>query len=126
MSFGFESPSDDHHSLLIYFREDTDVPEREIVDHPIPISVRNPINPEDWLIDSVKALAIAQDNGLNKSMAKYDSETASLFLALEERRPIVPGALLQWRASYLDLGTLEGIDVMLDPQTGEVIEVERQ
>jgi hypothetical protein len=124
MSFGFESPSDDRHSVLIFFREDTDEPEVEIIDHPNPIAVRNPISSEDWPVDSVEALAISQANGGNEFVTKYDPEMTYLFLRLEERRPIVPGVGLRWRVSYSNLGTGEYIRVMLDPQTGEVIEVD--
>lgn len=126
MSFSFESPNDDRHSLLVSFKEDTDEPQVKIVDHPVPISVRNPISSEDWPVDSMKALAISQNNGGKEFLTKYDSEATHLFLSLEERRPIVPGAHLQWRVSYSNLGTGEYVRVMLDPQTGEVIEVERQ
>jgi hypothetical protein len=126
MSFSFESPNDDQQSLLIFFREDTDEPEVKIIHHPVPISVRNPITSEDWPVDSVKALAISQDNGGNEFLTKYDPEMAHLFLSLEERRPIVPEASLQWKASYSNLSTGEYVRVILDPQTGKVIEVEWQ
>jgi hypothetical protein len=125
MSFGFQSPNDDHHSLLIFFREDSDEPEVEIVYQEIPISVHNPINSEDWPVDSLKALAIAQGNGGDEFLAKHDPKTALMTLYLE-RLPKVPGARLQWRASFWDLATSEKVRIMLDPRTGEVIEVDRQ
>ncbi len=61
--FGFESPSDDRHSLLIIFQNDVDEPKVEHVYHEVAISARNPINIEDWSLDSTDVLAIAQDNG---------------------------------------------------------------
>jgi hypothetical protein len=123
VSFGFESPSDDRHSLLIFFREDSDEPELESVDHRTPISVRNPIGSEDWSVDSVEVLAIALDNGGSEFLTKHDPEMMNLYL---ERLPTVPGARLKWRASFWDWDTGELLDVEIDPKTGEVIEVERQ
>lgn len=125
MSFGFESPNDDHHGLLIFFSEDSDEPEVEIVYQEIPISVHNPISSEDWPVDSLKALAIAQGNGGDEFLAKHDPKTALMTLYLE-RLPKVPGARLLWRASFWDLVASEKVWVMLDPQTGEVVEVEWQ
>lgn len=123
MSFGFESPSDDRQSLLIFYREDSDKLEAEIVDHEIPIQVRNPVALEDWPVDSLKALEIAQDNGGNEFLAGHDPDLMTLYL---ERVQNVPGADLQWRVSFWDWSTQEILWVMLDPQTGQVIEVERQ
>jgi hypothetical protein len=123
VTFGFESPSDDRHSLLIFFREDSDEPQLERVEHRTPISVRNPISSEDWPVDSVKALAIALDNGGSEFLTKHDPEMMNLYL---ERLPTVPGARLKWRASFWDWSPDELIWIMIDPRTGDVIEVERQ
>jgi hypothetical protein len=123
--FGFESPSDDRHSLLITFQEGVDEPKVKNIYREIPISVHNPINSEDWPVDSLKALAIAQGNGGDEFLAKHDPKTALMTLYLE-RLPKVPGARLQWRASFWDLATSEKVRIMLDPRTGEVIEVDRQ
>ncbi len=120
MSFVFQSPSDDHNSLLIFFGEDADVLKEEISYREDPISVRYPINSEDWSLDSMNVLRIAQKNGGNEFLNKHDPETAVMSLYLE-RRPT--GAHPKWRASYLDLGDSERVDIDIDPQTGEVIEV---
>jgi hypothetical protein len=74
-------------------------------------------------VDSLEALAIALDHGGNEFLTQHDPDQMVLYL---ERQPTVPGARLKWRASFWDWSTDELLWVKIDPQTGEVIEVERQ
>ncbi len=124
--FSFESPTNDFQSLLIKFTEDLNEPKIQVVEHSNPISVRNPIELKDWPVNNIKALQVAQDNGGNEFLSKYDSETANLFIRLEERRPIMPGVLPRWRVSYANFDAGKGVDISIDPLTGEVIETKWQ
>jgi len=124
LSFYFESPSDDHHSLRVAFWEGSSVPETESIYHQFPIEVRNPIKSEDWPLDSVDVLPIIQENGGDEFLAEHDPELVNMTLHLE-RRPTVPGARLAWRGSYMDYWvTQDGLYIKLNPETGELIEVE--
>jgi len=121
--FGFDSPSDDRHSLMITFRSDLDEPEIEQVYFKMANAVHDRIDSEDWPLDSVDALSIAQANGGDEFLSYHNSGPVEMDLYLE-RRPFVPGATLRWRASYFDELTGDYLRVMLDPQTGKVIGTE--
>ena len=121
--YDFESPSDDRHSLQVTFQEGSTEPEVETIDHSIPIQVYNPISREAWSLDSVDILSIAQKNGGDKFLMRYEPESTLTSLELEHQAPLVPGSRLVWRASYLDMMTRDTLDITINPDTGEIIEI---
>jgi hypothetical protein len=124
LRFGFRSPSDDHHSLMISIEEDAPAYAPEVIDHKIPIKVRNPIEPEDWPLDSVDVLAIAQAHGGDEFLRRHNPAAVDWMKLLLQPLPKVPGARLDWTAQYAVLSSDDKLDIDIDPKTGEVLAVD--
>jgi hypothetical protein len=125
LSYGFESPGDDRYSLLITFREGSEEPQVENIYHQVPIEVRNSIDIDAWPLDSVDVLPIAQGNGGREFLVRHRSKSVVTYLDLKPELN-VPGARLVWRAGYLDLVTRDSLDIIVDPLTGEILEIEEE
>jgi hypothetical protein len=89
--------------------------------HKLPISVHNPIDSEDWPLDSLDVLPIALANGGDQFLAKHDPKMGSITLYLQPV-PQVPDMRPRWRTTFWDLE--ETVHIIVDPQTGEIVEVE--
>jgi hypothetical protein len=125
LSYGFESSSDDRHSLLITFREGSEEPQVKSIYHQIPIEVRNSIDIDAWPLDSIDILSIAQENGGRLFLLRHRSK--SLFTRLFLKPELnVPEARLVWRASYSDLVTKDRLDIIIDPLIGEILEIKEE
>ncbi|MBU0491426.1 MAG: hypothetical protein KKA73_02690 [Chloroflexi bacterium] len=92
-----------------------------------PVLDRMPIHREDWILDSQEALDIAQNNGGNEFMyRRLDTKHfPSYFLKLERNLPPHLGDVI-WRATYSDFDAKEGLDILIDANTGEVRKVEQK
>lgn len=123
IAFGFESPSEEYHSLLVFYRESSGEFENRVVEHTSPIEIRTPIEPDDWLIDSLEALSISQVQGGNEYLVSHDLNNTRMALYLQRQPRDAP---LRWRASYSDLDGNEYIRIRMDPKTGKVMEIEKQ
>ncbi len=119
--FIFKSPSDERHSLSITFWEGSGEPAVESTYHEIANSVHNPILSEDWPLDSLDVLLIAQLNGGDKFLLEHNPEMTSITLFLE-RMPNMPEVHPRWRALFWV--SQESVQIIVDPQTGKVVEVE--
>jgi hypothetical protein len=124
LRFHFQSPSDDRYSLSVSFQGDSDEMKIKQYSHEMAISVHNPINSEDWPLDSVDVLPIAQANGGDEFLAGRNLEVMLMSLHLQ-RWSSAPGVLLQWRAIYFDSLTDDRLDVMVNSQTGKITGTER-
>jgi hypothetical protein len=121
-SFGFESPNKDRESVMLQVTADSTQPHVDVFHHERPITIRMPIQPHEWSLDSPEVLLIAQENGGEDFLATHSVDWVSISLHLE-RVPRVPDTPLVWRVSYLDDITLDGLRIKVDPLTGEVLDV---
>jgi hypothetical protein len=121
-SFGFESPEKDQESVSLDFTPNSSWPDVDVIEHERPISIRIPILPDEWWLDSPDVLLIAQEHGGDDFLARHSVDLVSISLYLE-RVPRVPETPLVWRVSYLDWVTSDRLDIDVDPLTGEVLEV---
>ena len=81
-----------------------------------------PVNPFELGLKSQDVLAIAIENGGGVFIQDHRYESLSLLLILQHVR-LGGDYRLVWRGSFHDLATLEGIDIKIDPNTGEVLEI---
>jgi len=122
VEFGFQSPSDEYHSLAIRCSRPGHCG-KQVFSHPVAVYHRVPIEPDDFAIDSIEAAKIAQRYGGERFIKR---KAVSMFVNLERRGPTgIPGkGAVLWRASYLDPATREVLDIYIDAKTGEVVGTE--
>ncbi len=120
-AFAFNTRVDPTSGLLVYVSEangGTRI-ETEEAYSPARTNPQRPIELDEWRIDSTEALEIALANGGQEFLGQYP-EADSLFLRLEHAIPYATGRL-QWRAVFSETFG-EGIWIMIDPLTAEVLE----
>lgn len=88
--------------------------------HASPASLGTEIQEQDWPIDSIEALEIAQLHGGAEFFAGRSSHLLSLSLTLEKRRRL-GGQVTVWEAVYHDLTATQGFRVFVDASSGDVI-----
>jgi hypothetical protein len=74
---------------------------------------------DDFTLDSGDALEIGLQRGGEKYM---QLQIVSVILKLNRASPGCTGSL-EWTASFADLTAIEGLDVIIDAVTGEVVEI---
>lgn len=87
--------------------------------------MRWPIEPEDWPVDTVDAWHIAQANGGRDFLLAHRDSRTSKMLILEYQSVGTSENVLAWRVLYMVHPARQGghVDVMIDPKTGDVLEV---
>jgi hypothetical protein len=123
-SFTFRSPEEKNLYINIYF----DLWSSHTKIHKVTgefISERSlepPVVPTDLPLDSQEILVVALQNGGAEFIKTHRYESLSLDLILENR--LYNDQLrLVWRGAFANLTTREGIDIAIDPFSGEVLEV---
>jgi hypothetical protein len=122
ITFGFESPSDGYQSISITFHEDSDESEVRTFDHSKASDVAIPIQSEDWPVDSVDALGIAQDSGGLEFLTRHDPDQTRMVLRFGYPYPPKPDARLLWEVFYQD-SSIGSLEITIDAGTGEVVEI---
>jgi hypothetical protein len=120
VEFGFQSPSDEYHSLAVRCSRPAHCG-KQVFRHPVAVYRTVPIEPDDFAIDSVEAAKIAQRHGGEKFIKRKD---VVMDVQLGRFKPRGKGPVF-WVASYFDAVTREGLYVYIDAKTGEVVGDER-
>lgn len=82
----------------------------------------SPIKREDWSLDSVDAWSIAQAHGGEDFLLRHQDPTTSMTVTLAYWRVGTTQDVLAWRASYLIIYG-DSLSIMIDPSTGDILEV---
>jgi hypothetical protein len=117
VSLLFQSPSEDLGTLTVLCNaEGCSSFEFE---HTRTLQKCTPIALDDFVLDSSDVLEIGLQHGGETYVHR---RTASVLLQLGRHSPSCTGSV-QWTVKFADLATTEGLIVVIDPITGEVIEV---
>ena len=119
VSASFNSPTEQYQSLLVFLREDGTI-DTEIIPHTVPVVQVEPIEANDWEVDSQEALDIALDEEGMQFLEEHPgagcSSLALVRIGLEPDSPVV------WRLVLSDcLDSWVGQTTEIDATTGEVI-----
>lgn len=122
VDFAFESPSSDEQSLWVICGRTTCA--SDVMPKPAYRSGIEPvpIQEEDFKIEGKKALEISLAEGGSDYMDIMKQKYIPTFAMLARLDPPDTGNLY-WRTSYFDPATREHLDVIIDANSGEVIEV---
>lgn len=119
LSYSFLSSSNRAQALLVFIREDLKI-DSKVVNMGGSAEDRREIQADQWTLDSMDVIQIAQQAGGNEYSTKYGPVEITAFL--EYRKKEHDNTVI-WRVSYLradDGGTLH---IMVDAITGEVLEL---
>lgn len=117
VSLLFQSPSENLVTLTVWCNaEGCSSFEFE---HTTPLQQCTPITLDDFVLDSSDVLDIGLQYG---GEAYAHRRTASVLLQLYRHSPSCTGSI-QWTVKFADLATTEGLIIVIDPITGEVIEI---
>jgi hypothetical protein len=123
VDFGFESPTKNAESLWVICGYDVCTSE-VITESDSSLARRSePITLEDFQLDGRDALAISLDYGGRNFVPAMREEYISVFAKLSRLYPVSSGGVY-WRVSYLEPGSRDHLDVIMDAKTGEVVEVQ--
>jgi Tol biopolymer transport system component len=96
-----------------------------VVDLGSGVAVAPLIEREQWTLDSVDAWSIAQANGGEEFLFHYH-DPMTIMVASLEYWPVRGGEeVLVWRANYM-IPPSSSLDILIDPRTGDIIEVEER
>lgn len=123
VDFGFESPTKNAESLWVICGYE--VCTSEVITEPDSSLARRsePITLEDFELDGRDALAISLDHGGRDFVPAMREEYVSVFAKLSRLYPASSGGVY-WRVSYMEPGSRDHLDVIMDARTGEVVEVQ--
>jgi hypothetical protein len=84
-----------------------------------------PIAREEWILDSLDACEVAQDNGGRDFLARYADSYVSMVVQLDRFEVSGIEDVLVWRLSYNVKPYSPGgyLEVFIDPKTGSVLEI---
>lgn len=119
LSYSFLSRSVRSEALLVYIRENLTI-DSEVVNMGGSAEDHREIQPEQWTLDGVDAIQIAQEAGGNEYISRYDPVEVTAFL--EYRRRVGANTVI-WRVSYLRPDGAGSIYIEVDAITGEVLEL---
>lgn len=120
----FRSPSTDIIGLSLWYDPETGSWQDEWLSIAKVDPQREPeIRQSDWSIDSLEALEIAQAHGGAEFLAGRPSGELYLRLRLKTEQ-VAERQLAVWKAMYRHRGTPDYLFVVIDTQTGEVLNVE--
>jgi hypothetical protein len=119
MWFSFQSPGEDFVTLVVAC-DAKGCGSFEVEQKPqYPLRQCTPFALDDFALDSKDALDIGLQNGGESYM---QLQTVSVLLMLNRTSPGCNGPVV-WRASFANLAAVEGLDVVIDAVTGEVVEI---
>lgn len=123
LTFMFGSPSAPHSTYVLHLLQGTW--ESTVLRKGAGEDMGWPIKPEDWPVDTVDAWSIAQANGGRDFLAAHRSSQTSKMLILKYQSVGTAENVLAWRVLYLAHPARPGgdLDVVIDPKTGEILEV---
>lgn len=122
VDFGFEAMGNEDETLWVIcgyracFSEVIEEPESPLYGESEPISL------EDFKLDAKEALAISLNHGGRDFIPIMQERYISAFAKLTRLNPVHTGEVY-WRVSYLEPATRDHLDVIIDANTGEVVEV---
>jgi hypothetical protein len=117
--FSFQSPSEDYVTFVVAC-DAKGCGSFEVEQKPqYPLRQCTPFALDDFALDSKDALDIGLQNGGESYM---QLQTVSVLLMLNRTSPGCNGPVV-WRASFANLAAVEGLDVVIDAVTGEVVEI---
>lgn len=121
LGYTFHSPSVPGEFMVLYYSED--VWSSEVVERDPALSLPLPIPNEDWLLDSVDAWSIALANGGEEFLLRHQDPLTNMGVSLDYWRIEADESVLAWRVDFLSLFTAS-LDMLIDPKTGDILEVE--
>jgi hypothetical protein len=119
LSYSFLSKSKRSQALLVYVREDLTL-DSEMVNMGGSVEDRREIQADQWKLDSIDAIQIAQEAKGNEYINKYGPVEITAYL---EYRRWEPDKKVIWHISYLRPEGLGGIHIEVDAINGEVLEL---
>lgn len=122
IDFSFESPSDDEESLWVICDYSQCASEVLKQNETYPERRTDPIEVDDFTLEGREALEISLAHGGYSYISVMQQRCIPTFAMLTRMDPPYTGELY-WRASYLDTATRQHLDVIIDANTGEVVEV---
>jgi Tol biopolymer transport system component len=123
LTFHFDSPSAAHSLYELRFADDGWT--SEVVEVGSGATVPPPIHRTDWTLDSVDAWQIALANGGEDFLLRYQDPMTLMDVTLDYWRTGTGEEALAWRVNcYIIYGP--GLSMLIDPKTGEIIEVEER
>jgi hypothetical protein len=115
----FNSPFEQFEGVLMFLNQDGSI-KTEIVPHTVPVVQVEPIESDDWKLDSQEALDIGLDDQGLRYLEEHPRAGCS-FLSLD-RSGVEPGSPVVWRLVLSDcLDPWTGQTTVIDATTGEVI-----
>ncbi len=119
LSYSFLSKSERSKALLVWIHEDLTI-ESEVVYIGGSAEGRQEIQSEQWVLDDMDAIQIAQEAGGNEYINKYRSVEITAYLEYRKRGN---DDTVIWRVSYLRPEGDGSIHIEVDAITGEVLEI---
>ena len=119
LSYSFLSQSKRSQSLLVFIREDSTV-DSEVVSLGGSVEDRREIQSDQWKLDSMDAVRLAQEAGGNEYISRYGPVRMTAFL---EYRKQESADIVIWRVSFLRLEAAENFVFELDAINGDVLEL---
>jgi Tol biopolymer transport system component len=123
ITFYFDAPSAPNSILELDLTEG--VWRSRVVELSSGATISAPIEREQWTLDSVDAWTIAQANGGEEFLFHYHDPTTIMAVILDHWPMGGGGELLVWRANYM-IPPSSSLDILIDPRTGDIIEVEER
>ena len=115
----FNSPFEQFEGVLMFLEQDGSI-KTEIVPHTVPVIQVEPIETDDWKLDSQEALDIGPDDQGLRYLEEHPRAGCS-FLSLD-RIGVEPGSPVVWRLVLSDcLEPWTGQTTVIDATTGEVL-----
>ena len=119
LSYSFFSKGKRSQALIVWIREDLTI-DSEVVNMGGSAEDRREIQVEQWLLDSMDAIQIAQEAGGNEYISEYGPVEITAFLEYRKKE----GAnTVVWRISFLRTEAADSYVVEVDARTGEVLEL---
>ena len=119
VSASFNSPTEQFQSLLVFLQENGTV-NTEIIPHTVPVVQVEPIEANNWKLDSQEALEIALDEEGIRFLEEHPGAGCSSLTLV--RIGLEPGSPVVWRLVLSDcLGPGVGQTTEIDATTGEVL-----
>jgi hypothetical protein len=119
VGFVFQSPSEDHVTLVVTcgVKGCSSFEEARKLGYPVRQCI--PIAFDDFTLDSADVLDISLQQG---GQDYVSLPSASIFLKLSRSSPSCTESVV-WRAAFIDVANRTGLDVIVDAVTGEIIEI---
>jgi Tol biopolymer transport system component len=123
ISFYFDAPSATDSMYEVRVTKDTWAP--NVIELGSDTALAPPIARDQWALDSVDAWNIAQANGGEEYLRHYQGPMTIMVLTLDYWTTRAGEEKLAWRVLY-DILYGPSLDMLIDPKTGDIIEVEER